>query len=333
MCNTGPGAAAAVLSTFGGPRASYYRRLAIRTFSDAIHTRQRADGSFLNPALPSQGSGIPTLFFGVELGEAYIELRSTLPPATRQLWSDTLRRAAGVLLGQGLLTYYVNGNINLQFTELLWDAWQASGDPVLHGDYERAWAFTLAPGGRWSGFGLIVTRHGHGPNGSTSSGYLTESNGGAPGFDPEYTQLQADEAARLYVLSHDRRALLLMNLLTNQLLPRATPSFLLNTSGGSRHPQPDRFVPFTDSALPVLAWSRARTDLLGSVPRQFREVRQILCQNLVFPYAPLYRAMGNELSVALLATQAAGDRAHAAGLGAHVMCPGFPPSLRARLVP
>ncbi len=333
MCNTGPGAAAAVLATFGGPRASYYRRLAIRTFSDAIHARQRVDGSFLNPALPSQGSGIPTLFFGVELGEAYVEMGPTLSPATRRLWRDTLGRAARVLLGQGLLTHYVNGNINLQFTELLWDAWHATGDSALHRDYETSWAFTMSPGPSWRGFGLITTKHGNGPHGSTSSGYLTESSGGSPGFDPDYTQLQADEAARLYVLSHDGRALLLMNLLTNQLRPLSTPGFLLNTSGGTRHPQADRFVPFTDSAVPVLSWLRGRTDLLPDVPNQFRELRQVLCQNLVFPYAPLYRAMGNELSVLLLATQAAGDRASAAGLGARYMCPGLPPSLRARLVP
>jgi hypothetical protein len=329
MCNTGAGAAAAVLATFGGPRAARYRRLAVSTFTDAIRLHQQPDGAYLNEVQPNQGSGIPTIFFGVELGEAYVELNRTLSEVTRNLWANALSRAASLLVSQGLLTRYVNGNLNLQFTELLWDAWRATGSRSLHDDYERSWAFMLSPGGQYSGSGLVYSHHGKGANGSNSSGYLTESDGDEPGFDPEYSAFQADEAARLYMLSSDPRALLLMNLLTNKLLPRVTAGFLLSTSGGSRHPTPGRYVPFTTSAVPVLSWLGSRRDLERDVAGQFRELRTVACQNLQYPYATLYRALGNELSVDLMATKYA--RASGKGLRSRPLCTNLPPALFAKL--
>ena len=69
---------------------------------------------------------------------------------------------------------------------------------------------------------------------------VTESGGGAPGFDPEYSLLQLDDASRLYVESGDRRALRLANLLVNALLPRVDADWALDTSGGTRRPQEGR---------------------------------------------------------------------------------------------
>jgi hypothetical protein len=332
MCDTSPGATAAVLSTFGGPSAPFYRRLAIQTFTDAIRAHRLANGSFYNAAAPTTGYGIPTIFFGVELGEAYLVLDRTLPAATRTLWAGTLEGAANYLVSRKILSYYINGNINLQATELLYDAWQATGSPKLHADYEASWAFTLHPGPAWRRYGLVVTKSASSSTGSNGSGYLSESSGDNPGFDPDYSLLQADEATRLYLLSYDPRALRLMGLLTNQLLPRVTPGFLLNTSGGSRHPEADRYIPFTDAGLPVLGWLSGQRRLAAMVPGQFAELRQDLCQNLAYPYINLYREMGNELSLVLLATQRDPHAVSASRLSSRLLCPNISPALRSHLV-
>jgi len=332
MCSTGPGAAAAVLATFPGPKAAYYRRLAVETFTNAIKSRELPNGSYANPQEPATGYSIPTLFFGVELGQAYLQLRAQLDRATRALWQSALARAADYLVDTGLVTYYANGNINLQLTELLFEAWQATGSTELHTEYEKSWTFTMFPGSNWPGDGLIVTSGSVADNGATGTGFLAESGGALPGYDPDYTQLQADEAARLYEYSHDRRALLLMNLLTNQLLLRRSDGWLLQTAGGTRHTQSgSRLIPFTDSAIPVLAWLGARHDLVRDLPGQLKELRLDMCGGLTYSYANLYRELGNEVAVILRAAQIAGASASAAGLTVAPVCPNIPAPLRRRL--
>src|SRR6478672_5225848 len=79
MCNSETGAAAAVLAGLGGRFSNRYKSLAQRTFTDAIARYQRPDGSFSNPSLPSEGEAIPTIFFGVALGQAYLALDRSLP--------------------------------------------------------------------------------------------------------------------------------------------------------------------------------------------------------------------------------------------------------------
>jgi hypothetical protein len=334
MCSTGPGAAAAVLAGFPGPKASYYRNLAERTFTDAIRRRQRPDGSFVNQAVPEEGAEIPTIFFGVELGEAFQQLRSSLPAGTRRLWQEALGRAATFLVQRsGALNFYVNGNINLQVTELLFFAAHATGAGSLRTSYNESWSFLLHPGARFPGFGLHLTRPYTRPNGSDGSGYLAESGGGAPGFDADYTQLQADEAARLYVFSRDPRALLLLNLLANQLLGLRRDGWLLDTSHGTRHPESNRRIPLTTSAIAALAWFGGRADLTPDLPGQIRELRLTMCGGLTYSSVNLYRAMGDELSVILRAAQLAGPAERGEGLGSRPTCPNLPSGLRRRLIP
>jgi hypothetical protein len=323
-----------VLAAAPGAKSSQYRHLAEQTFDEAIARYAQPDGSFGAPGATSGAAEIPTIFLGVELGHAYLELRSSLGRQRRALWGQALANAASFLVQRaGALTFYVNGNINLQITELLYDAWQATGSPTLRANYDASWAFLLHPGSRHPGFGLHVTRPYHRPDGSDGSGYLAESGGGAPGFDADYTQLQNDEAARLYVDSRDPRALLLVNLLTNQLLRRRTAAWLLDTSLGSRHPAAHRFIPFTTSALAVLAWLAGRRDLRRHLPGQLRQVRLTMCGGLTYSSANLYRAMGNEVSVLLRAAQLAGRAAPSTGLASAITCPNIPAPLRGKLIP
>jgi hypothetical protein len=332
MCSTGPGAAAAVLSSFPGPRTPYYRRLAERTFTDAIRRYRRPDGSFADPAAPAVGDEIPTIFFGVELGQAYMQLRGSLPRGVRRLWRHALARAARYLVGpERALRYYVNGNINLQITELLYFAWQATGSPVLRRNYKASWRFTLHPGPAHPGFGLQITRAYHARDGRDGAGYLAESGGGAPGFDADYAQLQADEVARLYVYSHDRRALVLTNLLANELLTRRVSGWWLDTSGGTRHPDPGRRVPLTTSAFAVLGWLDGRPVLRRGLAGQLRELRLWMCGALSSSQVNLYRAMGNEVSVVLRAAELS-RVTRMKGLGSHPICPNLPPALRRKLI-
>jgi hypothetical protein len=325
MCNTGPGAAAAVLSLRSGSQSAHYRDLAESTFTTAIRRYQQRNGSFGTPPRGASSSNeITTIFFGVELGEAYAVLEPVLPEWVRSLWASALQRAVEYLVDDAeAFTYYVNGNINLQMTELFYDAWRATNSPDLLRDYNASWNFMLAPGSRWPGYGLVITKPYHTATGSDGAGYLTESGGGAPGFDPDYSQLQLDEATRLWVLSRDPRALLLMNLLTNQLLPRTRPGWDLNTSGGTRHAEVGRLVPFTTSALAVLAWLGGRRDLVGDLRGQLGLARGTMCGALTYASQTYYRAMGNEVSVVLLAADLARNGSMTTKLTAVPACPGL----------
>src|SRR5205085_5024222 len=96
-------------------------------------------------------------------------------------------------------------------------------------------------------------------DGSDGAAYLTESGASGPGYDPEYTMLQADVATRLFWANGDPRALRLMNLFMNQIRPRIdTTAWTIDTSGGSRHPQADRTVGLGAAAPPARADRRRR---------------------------------------------------------------------------
>jgi len=331
-CSTGPGVAAAVISREAGSAAPHYRRLAEQTFTNAIDAYRLPSGAFSTPT--PEGDGIATIFFGVALGEAYLEIGQYLDPSTAALWRRSLAGAATYLVTEGhILTYYVNGNINLQATELLYDAWRATASRRLHSDYEKSWAFTLHPGPHWSGFGLRITRPYTTSNGSNGAGYLAESGGGYPGFDVDYSQLQADEAARLYLFSRDPRALRLLNLLTNQLFTRKVRGhWTLSTAGGTRHAAPNRFIPFTSSALAVLAWLGGRSDLRHFLPQQLGMLRTVFCGGLTYSYHNVYRSVGNELSIVLAAAQRAGRSVPASGLSSRIVCPALSPKIRRELI-
>ena len=107
-------------------------------------------------------------------------------------------------------------------------------------------------------------------DGLDGKGYFTEGAADAiPGFDAEYTMLQIDFLARLYVINREPVVLRMLNMVTNELMPRVnTTTWRLNTSGGSRHPQLNREFPFDTAALAVLANLGNRPYMQRFVPSQ-----------------------------------------------------------------
>ena len=231
FCQVGPGTAAAVL--WRSKREPHLRDLALSTFDRAIRANLRTDGGFEGEAVD-----ITTMMFGLELATAYLELRPALGTVRAKRWRAAIVGAADYLHGNGNLAWYTNGNINLGNTTLFYLAWKVSGQKRFLSDYETSFAFMLAPPLRWEGFGLKLDRVPKKSDGADGKGYLAESGGATPGFDAEYTHLQADIAARLYVVSHDPRALRLLNLIVNKLLERVDSDWALST--GRRHQAPSR---------------------------------------------------------------------------------------------
>ena len=303
-CYDAAGTAAGVLfkQGIGGEE---YRRIAVATTDAAINERQRRDGSFEGSA--ASNAPITTAFYAVQLGIAYLELHSELDAATRNRWSSSLASAARFLVQSGQTTWYINGNINIRETEVMWLAWQATGDQYFARQYEAEWAFTTAPPqSRWPGFGLRLSVVPTRADGSNGSGYLAESGGGAPGFDPEYTMLQLDTATQMYVLSREARWLRMVNLLYNQLRPlvevTAAPRFAwdLNATRGSRKNQK---TPFTTPALYVLVAGGHRPDLAPGLGAQLASIENEFHGAMSFANANLYRDLAEELATPLLAEQ------------------------------
>jgi hypothetical protein len=141
-----------------------------------------------------------------------------------------------------------------------------------------------------------------GAKGDVGAGYLAESGGGRPGFDPEYTMLQLSVAARAYLLSHDPRFRWLANVLWNQLSPLVKrPAWTFDARGGTRRSNLDMM---TSPGMAVLATAAGRTDLLPSLDAQtstamYTTYLQNARQN--WGNGSLYRGYGNELGVGLLA--------------------------------
>jgi hypothetical protein len=293
-CLDAAATAAAVLARERTPADSRLLSVARQTLDREIRSYQRRDGSW-------DGTGIVTGFVAVELGTTYLELRDVLGRATRARWVRAIRRAADFIIASKNLTWYTNGNVNLRNAAVMWLAWRITGDPAYAADYEREWQFALhPPQGRWPGFGLHLTRAPRRADGADGAGFLAESGGGVPGFDPEYTMTQLDGATSMWVLSHDRRWLWLMNVLFNQLRPRIDRSFMLDGRGGSRH---NHRIPFYSAGLAVLYYSGDRPDLGRLVPRdlarlcaEYRNTGNYTSQNF-------YRGLSGWLSMIVLTRQ------------------------------
>jgi hypothetical protein len=251
-CGTELGTAAAILSREPG-RASF-ARLAVDTFNAMLTGHEQPNGAFGPPAA---GDPISTEAAIVSLGEAYLELRPKLPATVAHRWRNAIVAATEWVIPR--LSFYVNGNINLQQTLAMYIAWRITRNPRYHHAYDASWAFTLHPGSRWAGLGLQYSRVPKLASGVDGAGYLAEMSPGPPGFDPHYTILQADYAAALYALSHQARVLRLVNLLFNQLQTRTNDRTLtIQTGLGSRHPQPNVSGHLSTCALPVLAFADRR---------------------------------------------------------------------------
>lgn len=285
--------AAAVLGTLGHGD-SRLRSVAIDTFTHAIRAYQRPSGVF-------EPDGITTGFIAVELGISYLELRDSLPPGTRALWRTSLSRAADWLIRTGQTTFYINGNVNLRQTEVMWLAWAATGDARFRTAYERAWRFTISPpAARWGTYGLKVTHAPIGREGAGGAGYLAESAGGdTPGFDPSYTMAQLDTATELYVVTRDPRYLRLMNLLFNEERPRIH-AFTLNATGGTRK---DDEIPFLSSAPAVFVLTGQRPELRDFWLGQLRRIQREYRGAMTYTVPNYYQGLSGWLIVPILAFQ------------------------------
>jgi hypothetical protein len=298
-CLDAAATAAAVLSRERTPADTRLLSVARATLNREIDRCQRRDGSW-------DETGIVTGFVAVELGTSYLELADVLDPATRTKWARAIRRAADFIVSSKNLTWYTNGNVNLRNAAVMWLAWQITGRSTYKAAYEYEWRFALSPPQwRWRGFGLRLTRRPHRPDGADGAGYLAESDGGRPGFDPEYTMTQLDGATGMWVLSHDRRWLRLMNLFFNQLRPRLSRSFTLDARRGARH---DHMIPFYSAGLAVLYYSGDRPDLRHLVPGDLARLRAEYSNPGNFTSQNFYRGLSGWLSMIVL------DRQHPSGL-------------------
>ncbi len=260
-CTLGPGVAAALIARTSGD--SQMRNRAIETFETMVTQHQTGEGAFM-PANPQEdGLAITTMFAATELGTAYVELRDQLPADQKKRWAQSIARSADYLVAKGNLRWYTNGNIVIGNALVMQFAWLATGDQRYRDAYENALEFAVAPpADRWPGYGLVYTKQPAKADGSDGAAYLAEAGKGGPGYDPEYTSLQLDQLTRLYLVSGDARVVRLMNLLTNQLLPKVDlATGKLDTSNGTRHTEADRTVGFNSPAVGVLAQQGGRTDL------------------------------------------------------------------------
>jgi hypothetical protein len=242
------------------------------------------------------------MFFGDDFGLVYHLLAAVLDPATKARWQTSLSRAAAFMASKGTLNWYTNGNINIGQTEFFWLAWQATGNPVYQQDEEKMWATTLLPNQtQWPGAGLVITKQPTAADGSDGAGYLAEIGAGGTGFDPEYTTLQLEVLSGFYLLSHDPRALRIANLEINQEMPRVNSSWMLDTSGGTRHTELNRSVNFMTPAFTVLALDGGRSDLAGDVVPELVSEQADYNQSWQ-AYNPVYRrALGTDLAISALA--------------------------------
>jgi hypothetical protein len=300
-CNVGPGVAAAALAGASGDTRAF--TLATQTFDHAIATHRRPDGSFGPPAPGEGGPSIQTMMFANELGTALIVLRSQLDTARIRTWTMALTGAADYLIHNKDLSFYANGNIALGNAVVMAFAYRVSGQAAYRAAYEQALSFALEPDQkRWAGYGLTYSKAPKRADGADGAAYLGESAGGTPGFDPEYTVLQADVATRLFWLTQDPRALRLMNLFMNELLPRIdTTHWTLDASRGSRHPQASRSVGFNSPVLAVLAWKGGRSDLAPLVSSQIATIVRNFRGALSYTNPGMYFDFGSELASLQLA--------------------------------
>jgi hypothetical protein len=314
-CNQGgPATAAATVYMLTGKTQPTLLQEAEGTVDTAIATRQLPDGAFAGPPGDTQSPEVATVFFGVEEGNAYLELAPVLDGVRRARWQASIAAAASYLIHNGNLTWYTSGNINLGNAELFYLAWKATGNATFAGAYRQAFSFVLSPPRtRWPGRGLVIVKQPTRSDGSDGAGYLAETGAGGTGFDAEYTELQLDVASRLYLLSGDPEVLRLSNLLVNMLLPRVNSSFMLNASGGTRHTEAAREVPLITSAFAVLGLHGGRADLAPLILPALAELQRTYA-NPINNYCEVYRrALGNDVSVIALAAQVSGSPSQPAG--------------------
>jgi hypothetical protein len=265
-CDAGLALAMAAAAAAAGNRVQ--RGIAEQIFDHDITAYQQTNGAF---GTTPDGSDLETMFFTVELGTAAILLKPDQTPERHERWVSSVTRAADFLIRNGNLSWYTNGNIAIGNALVMALAARVTGNPLYTAHYRAAITFATAPPqARWPGFGFIYTDSSVRADGLDGKGYFTEGAADAiPGFDAEYTMLQIDFLARLYVINREPVVLRMLNMVTNELMTRVnTTTWRLNTSGGTRHPQMNREFPFDTAALAVLANLGNRPYMQRFVPSQ-----------------------------------------------------------------
>ncbi|RZS87371.1 hypothetical protein EV189_2799 [Motilibacter rhizosphaerae] len=287
---------------------------ALEALSRFIRARQQANGSFAS-SFPQQVKqpDIDTAMVTGQVALVALLLADRMDGRQRAELAASVRGGADFLIRNGNLHWYTNGNIALFNAVDMAFAQRLTGDAAYGARYREALEFALHPQGRGhapAGAGLVVTRRGARADGSDGAGYLSESAGGAEGFDPDYGQVQLDVALRLWLLERDTESLRLVNLLYGQLAQRVDVARdRLDTSGGSRHQEPGRWIYF-DSAAPVALWRLDGRDDL-------RRPALAVCSHLVPRFASTYQgadpneyfALGSQAAMTVLVAHLAGTRA------------------------
>ena len=294
VCRTGPGLGAAALVDTQPDLLP----LVVATMNRAITDHQVANGSFTST---DNSAGINTTWFVNNLGTVYLLLGDKVDAVTRARWASSIAAGVDFLLNNRETVWYVNGNINLAYTQSLWLAWTITGVSRYRTAYEASWEFTLRPPQpRWTGFGLVVERAPTRTDGADGSGYLSEGGG----FDPDYAQLQLDVLAAFYAVSREPRALWLMNVLMNKELTRVDSTWTLDARNGSRH---SLLEPFMTSAMSVLALSGSRPDLVARLGSHLARVDVQYRNALTFTHINFYRGVGSWLGTPLTYVALAGQ--------------------------
>jgi hypothetical protein len=266
----GPATAAATLYVLTGASNPALLDDAEETIDTAIADDQNSDGSF-NPTNAPANVGNP-IWFGDELGTTFRLLEPYLTAETLAHWQAALSADANYLINSGNTTWYINGNLNLAETELLWLAWQATGNPAFEMDYTNSWGFIVnPPQTEFPGTGWVTVQSPTEPDGSNGEGYFTETGAGGTGWDPYYATLQLDVATRLYLFSGDPRALRVANMIMNLESPLIDRSdWTINTSDGTRHTGMNGSGLVT-SAYAVLGFEGGRYDLVADALPQIEQ--------------------------------------------------------------
>lgn len=272
----GPMTAAATDYVITGNKQMLAR--AVQTLNLAIATRQSSAGAFSDPVtgqsdqITSQSDQITTMFFGDEFGETYLLLNSHVAKATAASWRTALERTANYMINSGASTWYANGNVNLGIVELLWTTWLASGQRRYLNAANVAWSVLEQPNQLlFNGCGWFTVKTPSVRFDANGAGYFAETGAGGTGYDPYYSMLQLDVAARLYLISGDLRFLRAANMLMNQENPRVNKSsWMINVSNGTRHTAANSYQGFQTSAYAVLSLLSNRRDLTRDVLPELR---------------------------------------------------------------
>jgi hypothetical protein len=327
--NGGPATAAATLYVLTGHSNQTLLDEAEQTIDTAIDTMQTPDGGFTPPA-GDQPENIATMFFGVEFGTTYHLLAPYLSASTRLNWQASLAAAANYLINSGNTTWYSNGNINLGYTEFLYLVWQATGESQFETAYNASWSFTMdPPQWKFPGSGWVVVTPSTSADGVGGTGYFTEAGPGGNGYDAEYSMLQLDVASRLYLLSGDPRALYVANMLIDMETPLVnTTTWLINTSDGTRHTDPNREVGFESSAYAALGLEAGRSDLVSDILPELQTQETWYPEPNQADSPSFMRGFGNDISTIALAAAAADPALQATtnSIGVLGLAPATPPT-------